>query len=97
MKILNNLDSLDNIQDGNTRKLITKTNSSGTGNAVTSVSVSGDTITYTKGTTFVLPDNLPTKISDLTNDSNFHGIYSGISEPDTSLGKDGDIYIQIES
>ena len=97
MKILNNLDSLDNIQDGNKRKLITKTNSSGDGNAVTSVSVSGDTITYTKGTTFVVPSDLPTKISDLTNDSNFHGIYSGTSEPDTSLGKDGDIYIQIES
>lgn len=53
MKILSKLDSLDNIQDGNTRKLITKTTSSGSGNAVTAVSVSGDTITYTKGSTFL--------------------------------------------
>lgn len=53
MKILSKLDSLDNIQDGNTRKLITKATSSGNGNAVTAVSVSGDTITYTKGSTFL--------------------------------------------
>ena len=53
MKILSKLDSLDNIQDGNTRKLITKATSSGSGNAVTAVSVSGDTITYTKGSTFL--------------------------------------------
>lgn len=53
MKILSKLDSLDNIQDGDTRKLITKTTSSGNGNAVTAVSVSGDTITYTKGTNFL--------------------------------------------
>ena len=53
MKVLSKLDSLDNIQDGNTRKLITKTTSSGSGNAVTAVSVSGDTITYTKGSTFL--------------------------------------------
>lgn len=52
MKVLNQLDSLDNIKDGETRKLITKTTSSGNGNAVTSVSVSGDTITYTKGATY---------------------------------------------
>ena len=49
MKILSKMDSLDNVQDGATRKLITKTTSSGTGNVVSSVSVSGDTITYTKG------------------------------------------------
>ena len=48
MKILSKMDSLDNVQDGATRKLITKTTSSGTGNVVSSVSVSGDTITYTK-------------------------------------------------
>lgn len=53
MKVLSKLDSLDNIQDGNTRKLITKATSSGSGNAVTAVSVSGDTITYTKGSTFL--------------------------------------------
>ena len=51
MKLLSTLDSLDNVQDGSTRKLITKTESSGAGNVVTSVSVSGDTITYTKGAT----------------------------------------------
>lgn len=53
MKVLSKLDSLDNVQDGDTRKLITKTTSSGSGNAVTAVSVSGDTITYTKGSTFL--------------------------------------------
>ena len=51
MKLLTELDSLDNVKDGETRKLITKTSSSGSGNVVSSVSVSGDTITYTKGIT----------------------------------------------
>lgn len=51
MKLLTELDSLDNVKDGETRKLITKTTSSGSGNVVSSVSVSGDTITYTKGVT----------------------------------------------
>ena len=51
MKLLTELDSLDNVKDGETRKLITKTSSSGSGNVVSSVSVSGDTITYTKGVT----------------------------------------------
>ena len=51
MKLLTELDSLDNVEDGETRKLITKTSSSGSGNVVSSVSVSGDTITYTKGVT----------------------------------------------
>ena len=49
MKVLSKLNSLDNINDGDTRKLITKTQESGEGNAVSSISVSGDTITYTKG------------------------------------------------
>ena len=49
MKLLTELDSLDNVKDGETRKLVTKTSSSGSGNVVSSVSVSGDTITYTKG------------------------------------------------
>ena len=71
MKVLSKLNSLDNIQDGNTRKLITKTTSSGNGNAVTAVSVSGDTITYTKGSEFALSSAVQTKTSDLTNDSNF--------------------------
>lgn len=51
MKVLTQLDSLDNVKDGETRKLITKTTSSGSGNVVSTVSVSGDTITYTKGVT----------------------------------------------
>ena len=51
MKLLTELDSLDNIKDGETRKLITKATSSGSGNVVSSVSVSGDTVTYTKGVT----------------------------------------------
>ena len=51
MKLLTELDSLDNVKDGETRKLITKATSSGSGNVVSSVSVSGDTITYTKGVT----------------------------------------------
>ena len=51
MKLLTELDSLDNVKDGETRKLITKTESSGSGNVVSSVSVSGDTVTYTKGVT----------------------------------------------
>ena len=51
MKLLTELDSLDNVKDGETRKLVTKTSSSGSGNVVSSVSVSGDTVTYTKGVT----------------------------------------------
>ena len=51
MKLLTELDSLDNVKDGETRKLITKATSSGLGNVVSSVSVSGDTVTYTKGVT----------------------------------------------
>lgn len=51
MKLLTELDSLDNVKDGETRKLITKTSTSGSGNVVSSVGVSGDTITYTKGVT----------------------------------------------
>ena len=51
MKLLTELDSLDNVKDGEIRKLITKATSSGSGNVVSSVSVSGDTVTYTKGVT----------------------------------------------
>lgn len=51
MKLLTELDSLDNVKDGETRKLVTKATSSGSGNVVSSVSVSGDTVTYTKGVT----------------------------------------------
>ena len=49
MKVLSKLNSLDNVNDGDTRKLITKTSESGTGNVVSSINVSGDTISYTKG------------------------------------------------
>lgn len=49
MKVLSKLNSLDNVNDGDTRKLITKTSESGAGNVVSSISVSGDTISYTKG------------------------------------------------
>lgn len=49
MKVLSKLNSLDNVNDGDTRKLITKTSESGTGNVVSSISVSRDTISYTKG------------------------------------------------
>lgn len=49
MKVLSKLNSLDNVNDGDTRKLITKTSGSGTGNVVSSINVSGDTISYTKG------------------------------------------------
>ena len=51
MKILSNVNSLDYIQDGDTRILPTKTESSGNGNVVSSISISGDTITYNKGVT----------------------------------------------
>jgi len=49
MKVLSKLNSLDNVNDGDTRKLITKTSESGAGNVVSSISVSGDTVSYTKG------------------------------------------------
>lgn len=46
MQILNKLEGLDNIEDGTTRKLITKVSKSGNGNVMTSIEISGDTISY---------------------------------------------------
>lgn len=74
MKLLTELDSLDNVKDGETRKLITKTTSSGSGNAVTSVSVSGDTVTYTKGTSFATTAQLNNKQDTLVSGTNIKTI-----------------------
>jgi hypothetical protein len=57
MQLLSTLNSLDNVTDGSTRKLLTTATSSGSGNAVTAVSISGDTLTYTKGSTFSLSNH----------------------------------------
>ena len=57
MKVLTQLDSLDNVIDGDTRKLLTKTASGGSGNVVSGVSISGDTITYTKGVSALTADS----------------------------------------
>ena len=57
MQLLSKLNSLDNVADGSTRKLLTTATSSGSGNAVTAVSISGDTLTYTKGSTFSLSNH----------------------------------------
>jgi hypothetical protein len=46
MQILNKLEGLDNIEDGTTRKLITKVSKSGDGNVMTSIEISGDTLSY---------------------------------------------------
>lgn len=48
MKILSNLNSLDNIQDGTTRKLITKTSTQGGGEVLTDLTISGDTLILNK-------------------------------------------------
>lgn len=48
MKILSNLNSLDNIQDGSTRKLITKTSTQGNGEILTDLTISGDTLILNK-------------------------------------------------
>ena len=57
MQLLSTLNSLDNVADGSTRKLLTTATSSGSGNAVTAVSISGDTLTYTKGSSFSLSNH----------------------------------------
>jgi hypothetical protein len=44
---------------------------SGSGNAVTSISKSGTKVTVTKDATFALTSQIPTKTSQLTNDSNY--------------------------
>lgn len=67
MQLLSTLNSLDNVADGSTRKLLKTATSSGSGNAVTAVSISGDTLTYTKGSTFSLSnhthDNATTSVA----------------------------------
>ena len=57
MQLLSTLNSLDNVADGSTRKLLTTATSSGSGNAVTAVSISGDTLTYTLGSSFSLSNH----------------------------------------
>lgn len=57
MQLLSTLNSLDNVADGSTRKLLKTATSSGSGNAVTAVSISGDTLTYTLGSTFSLSNH----------------------------------------
>lgn len=60
---------------------LSKGTTTGSGNAVTDLSVSGHTITLTKGTTFLTSSDVVT-------------IYSGSSAPSSSTGANGDIYIQ---
>ena len=57
MQLLSTLHSLDNVADGSTRKLLKTATSSGSGNAVTAVSISGDTLTYTLGSSFSLSNH----------------------------------------
>lgn len=63
MQLLSTLNSLDNVADGSTRKLLKTATSSGSGNAVTAVSISGDTLTYTKGSTFSLSNHTHDNVS----------------------------------
>ncbi len=65
MQLLSTLNSLDNVADGSTRKLLKTATSSGSGNAVTAVSISGDTLTYTKGTNFTLASVLPNDAGEI--------------------------------
>lgn len=60
---------------------LSKGTTTGSGNAVTDISVSGHTITLTKGTTFLTSSDTVT-------------IYSGSSAPSSGTGSNGDIYIQ---
>lgn len=48
MQLLSKLNSLDNVADGSTRKLLKTATSSGSGSAVTAITISGDTLTYEK-------------------------------------------------
>lgn len=57
MQLLSKLNSLDNVADGSTRKLLKTATSSGSGNAVTAVSISGDKLTYTLGASFSLSNH----------------------------------------
>lgn len=65
MQLLSTLNSLDNVADGSTRKLLTTATSSGSGNAVTAVSISGDTLTYTKGETFTKASVIPNDAGEI--------------------------------
>lgn len=60
---------------------LSKGTTTGSGNAVTDISVSGHTITLTKGSTFLTSSDVVT-------------IYSGSSAPSSGTGSNGDIYIQ---
>lgn len=60
---------------------LSKGNTSGSGNAVTEISVNNHTITLTKGSTFLTASDVVT-------------IYSGSTAPSSSTGSNGDIYIQ---
>ena len=50
---------------------ITTASTTGSGNAVTAVTASNGVLTVTKGSTFALTSDIPTKTSQLTNDSGF--------------------------
>ncbi len=63
MQLLSKLNSLDNVADGSTRKLLKTATSSGAGNAVTAVSISGDTLTYTLGSAFSLSSHTHDNVS----------------------------------
>ena len=65
MQLLSTLNSLDNVADGSTRKLLKTATSSGSGNAVTAVSISGDTLTYTKGETFTKASVIPNDAGEI--------------------------------
>lgn len=65
MQLLSTLNSLDNVADGSTRKLLKTATSSGSGNAVTAVSISGDTLTYTKGESFTKASILPNDAGEI--------------------------------
>lgn len=65
MQLLSKLNSLDNVADGSTRKLLTTATSSGSGNAVTAVSISGDTLTYTKGESFTKASVIPNDAGEI--------------------------------
>ena len=87
MQLLSTLNSLDNVADGSTRKLLTTATSSGSGNAVTAVSISGDTLTYTLGSTFSLSshthDDATTSAAGFMSAADklkLNGIHSGATE-----------------
>lgn len=84
MQLLSTLNSLDNVADGSTRKLLKTATSSGSGNAVTAVSISGDKLTYTKGATFLETSDVSvsqtltsgTEIGEITIDGSTTKLYA---------------------